>query len=165
MSARTTRSSQRLGRAVVDPAVSGNQPSSSGISLPVQATNHDEQQISAPASPKVVIDIDPNRRFNPDVLLTIAECLTDIKYHTSVINLSCVSRYFADSLKPFRERMGKRAVLKLSDLDVEAKSGWGAVKWVPGSDLEGCLERQLIHITGLSSANARACIPFLATFQ
>lgn len=103
--------------------------SSSHISPPIPSATLKEPQVSAPGS-AVAADTDPNRRFNPDVLLTIAECLMDSKYYQSVICLSCVSQYFGDSLKPFRERMRKRVILKLGDLDVAAKSGWDAVKWV-----------------------------------
>ena len=62
------------------------------------------------------------------MLLTIAECLMNIKHYETVISLSCVSQYFADSLKPFRKRMRKQVILKLEDLDLDAKSGWDAVK-------------------------------------
>jgi hypothetical protein len=81
-------------------------------------------------------DTDPNRRFNPDVLHTIAECLEDIKHYQSVASLSCVSKYFAESLKPFRKRLRKRVILKLGDVDVIAQGGWSSVKCVLGPPAE-----------------------------
>jgi hypothetical protein len=98
----------------------------------VQLTDVKENQVSASSSTTAASDTDPNRRFNPDVLLTIAECLEDIKHYQSVISLSCVSRHFADSLKPFRVRLRKRAILRLGDVDVDSQRGWSSVKYVFG---------------------------------
>lgn len=126
MSTRTTRSSQRRGRAVDD--ATSNQPASTRIGDSIQSNRREGPQVSASAPATVAPDANPNRRYNPDVLLTIAECLMNIKHYETVISLSCVSQYFADSLKPFRKRMRKQVILKLEDLDLDAKSGWDAVK-------------------------------------
>lgn len=72
--------------------------------------------------------LDPNRRFNPDVLFTIAELLADAEEYQTVINLSCVSRHIGGSLKSYRQRLRKRLILKLDDLNLEETGGWSTIK-------------------------------------
>lgn len=72
--------------------------------------------------------LDPNRRFNPDVLLTIADILVDEQDYEAVINLSCVSRLIGASLKPYLARLRRKLILKLDDLNLEETEGWSTIK-------------------------------------
>lgn len=82
----------------------------------------DRHQASEP------IQLDPNRRFNPDVLLNIADMLVDEQDYETVINLSGVSSLFGASLKPYLARLRRKLILKLDDLNLEETAGWSTIK-------------------------------------
>lgn len=120
MSSRLTRSSRRLEIVVPDAPQTAN--------IAVNAPPLGKLLRASSFAPEAIPKPDPNRRFNPDVLLTIAEMLVDEEEYGSVINLSCVSRLIGGSLKPYLERVRRRLILKLDDLNLEETDSWSAIK-------------------------------------
>lgn len=122
MSSRRTRNSRRL--EVIIPvaeqdAIGDVNPRPLGKPLRQSFVAHE---------PVPKAELDPNQRFNPDILLNIAEMLAEEEDYESVVNLSCTSRLIGGSLKPFLERVRTRLILKLDDLKLDETEGFSAIK-------------------------------------
>jgi hypothetical protein len=88
------------------------------------------ERLLAMTRPAIPIPADPNRRFNPDVLWTIADFLVEAQEYKTVLNLAVTSRHLNHGLQPYLRHMRKRAVLKLEDLKLRRTQNWDQVKCV-----------------------------------
>jgi hypothetical protein len=86
------------------------------------------ERLLALATPPTPIQADPNRRFNPDVLWTIADFLVEAQEYKTVLNLAVASRCLNTGLKSYLQHMRKRAILKLEDLKLHRTQNFSHVK-------------------------------------
>lgn len=86
------------------------------------------ERLLALAGPPALSVTEPNRRFNPDILMTIADVLVGAKEYRTVLNLALTSRCLSNGLKPYLQHMRKRVILRLEDLKLSRSQNWHQVK-------------------------------------